>query len=146
MAGILYSNLMFGSAYAQLKTDWTEFEIIKGDSTFMINRSASIIWWILPECKKSIPLETTSKQSFKDNKTSSLKTSILSQKMQDTVKIGSRQIQLQQQFRFDLANDSATSLYVYNSIRGAWSPIAIKRNDACSTDTSCLQRMELPVC
>jgi len=101
-------------------------EIMNGDTAFMINKKAQKAWWIVGECRRSIPIEKLSKGNRK-------------------IRLGSRQIKLQQQFRFDLANDSI-SVSVFNSVRGGWSPVDVKRNDACQLEATCRSRMELPEC
>jgi len=115
-------------------------EVINGDTAFMINQKAQKAWWVVGECRRPISIEKHSKKNQKNPNNS-----MMSEKIINNVQLGSRQIRLQQQFRFDLAKDS-TSVSVYNSIRGGWSPIDVKRNDACQIDTTCRSRMELPEC
>lgn len=119
-------------------------EIIEGDTAFMINSSANKVWWVVGECRKPIPMENKSKGQAKE-KSKNLNKSMMSKKVISDVTLGSRQIRLQQQYRFDLANDS-TSVSIFNSVRGGWSSVQVKRNDACRLDTTCRSRMELPEC
>ncbi|MEP1230369.1 MAG: hypothetical protein ABJG88_06805 [Litorimonas sp.] len=119
-------------------------EVIEGDTAFMLNTKAQKAWWVVGECRRPIPIEKTSENlSGKTRKTSG--NSMMSEKIVKNVRLGSRQIRLQQQFRFDLASDS-TSVTVFNSVRGGWSPVDVKRNDACLLDATCRSRMELPEC
>ena len=69
----------------------------------------------------------------------------MSRPMVDDVKLGSRQIKLRQQFRFDLAS-TPPSVSIYNSVRSGWSPVPVQRIDACSSQPDCRARMELPEC
>ena len=115
-------------------------EVIEGETAFMINEKAQKAWWVVGECRRPIPIEKTSKENRKSSNNS-----MMSEKIINDVRLGSRQIRLQQQFRFDLANDSI-SVSVFNSVRGGWSPIDVKRNDACQLDATCRSRMELPEC
>jgi len=115
-------------------------EIIGGDTAFMVNKKAQKAWWVVGECRRPIPIEKSSKRNRKNSNNS-----MMSEKIVNDVRLGSRQIRLQQQFRFDLANDS-TSVSVFNSVRGGWSPVDVKRNDACQLESTCRSRMELPEC
>jgi len=115
-------------------------EVMAGDSAFLLNKKAQKAWWIVGECRRPIPIERSSKGNQKNSNNS-----MMSKKIINDVNLGSRQIRLQQQFRFDLASDS-TSISVFNSVRGGWTPIDVKRNDACQIDASCRSRMELPEC
>jgi len=115
-------------------------EVIEGETAFMINEKAQKAWWVVGECRRPIPIEKTSKENRKSSNNS-----MMSEKIINDVRLGSRQIRLQQQFRFDLANDSI-SVSVFNSVRGGWSPIDVKRNAACQLDAPCRSRMELPEC
>jgi len=119
-------------------------EIIEGDTAFMLNTKAQKAWWIVGECRRPIPIEKNSNKSL-GNPQKPSNNSMMSEKIVKNVRLGSRQIRLQQQFRFDLASDS-TSVSVFNSVRGGWSPVDVKRNDACQLDATCRSRMELPEC
>ncbi len=130
----------FAAATTKSSSPVVMFEVIEGDTAFMINQKAQKAWWIVEECRRPIPIEKPSKENQKNSNNS-----MMSKKIVNDVRLGSRQIRLQQQFRFDLANDS-TSVSVFNSVRGGWSPVDVKRNDACLLDTTCRSRMELPEC
>ena len=114
-------------------------EIIEGDTAFMVDEQAYKAWWIVGECRRPIPLEGETSQEKNSNKTMS------STVMSEDVTLGSRQIQLEQQFRFNLAKTPA-SVEVYNSMRGGWSSVPVQVNETCSATASCRARMELPEC
>jgi len=114
-------------------------EIIDGDTAFLVDETAQKAWWIVGECRRSIPIETSAKTSKTQN--NSLTSKIIS----DDVRIGSRQVTLQQQFRFNLAIRPA-SVDVYNSVRGVWSSIPVEVNQTCTVDAACRRRAELPEC
>ena len=128
------------AATAKSSSSVVMVEIMNGDTAFMINKKAQKAWWIVGECRRSIPIEKLSKGNRKTSNDS-----MMSERIVKNVRLGSRQIKLQQQFRFDLANDSI-SLSVFNSVRGGWSPVDVKRNDACQLEATCRSRMELPEC
>ena len=114
-------------------------EIIEGDTAFMVEKQAHKAWWIVGECRRPIPLEA--KSSSSKNSKKSMSSKIIS----EDVKLGSRHITLEQQFRFNLAITPA-SVEVYNSMRGGWSSVPVQVNATCSATATCRSRMELPEC
>lgn len=114
-------------------------EIIEGDTAFMIDEQAYKAWWVVGECRRPIPLETQASQGKNSNKSMSSKV------ISEDVKLGSRHIRLEQQFRFNLAKTPA-SVEVYNSMRGGWSSVPVQVIDTCSAIATCRSRMELPEC
>jgi len=114
-------------------------EIIEGDTAFMVDKQAHKAWWIVGECRRPIPLEAKSSSSKNSNKSMSSKV------ISEDVKLGSRHITLEQQFRFNLATPPA-SVEVYNSMRGGWSSVPVQVNATCSDTATCRSRMELPEC
>lgn len=120
--------------------DVVHLDVIGGDTAFIVNKQAQKAWWVTGECLRPIPIENRDKAE----KTGSI--SLLTSKMMsETVSLGSRQIRLQQQFRFDLATP-IPSVDVYSSVRGGWSPIPVQVTTTCSGNTTCRQRTELPEC
>lgn len=111
-------------------------DIPDGDTSFIVDKNNSMAWWVTGECKRPLPLET------KNNTKKHIFTSIKSSK---NVNMGSRQIKLTQQFRFNLAQSQET-VDVYSSVRGGWSSIAVEVNETCAQDQTCRARMELPEC
>ncbi|WP_409433988.1 hypothetical protein ACJ3XI_05655 [Litorimonas sp. RW-G-Af-16] len=129
-----------GSVLAGESSAKVMLEIVDGDTAFMIDKKAQKAWWIVGECRRPIPIErNTSQKGQSSNK------SMMSKKLVKDVRLGSRQISLEQQFRFNLANDPV-SVSVYNSVRGGWSPVLVQVNSTCTTDALCASRMELPEC
>jgi len=115
-------------------------EIIEGDTAFMVDEQAHKAWWIVGECRRPIPLE-----GKRSKRKKTLNNSMTSEVISNDVQLGSRQIRLEQQFRFNLANTPA-SVEVYNSMRGGWSSVPVQANSACLVSASCNARMELPEC
>lgn len=111
-------------------------EVIEGDTAFMIDEKAYKAWWVVGECRRPIPLEGKPKNSNK---------SMSSTVIAEDVTLGSRQIRLEQQFRFNLAKTPA-SVEVYNSMRGGWSSVPVQVDATCSATATCRSRMELPEC
>lgn len=109
-------------------------EIQEGDTAFWIDTKRDMAWWIVGECRRALPLETN--RPLND---------VMSRPLVDEVTLGSRQIRLQQQFRFDLASTPPT-ISVFNSVRSGWSPVPAKRIDACELLLDCRARTELPEC
>ena len=109
-------------------------EIIEGDTAFMVDKQAYKAWWVVGECRRPIPLEGK-------NSNKSMSSKVIS----EDVKLGSRHVRLEQQFRFNLAKTPA-SVEVYNSMRGGWSSVPVQVNATCSTTATCRSRMELPEC
>ena len=108
-------------------------EIHQQDSSFFVPNQKEV-WWVVGECRRDIPIEPTS--------TSNL---LMSRPIVEDVDLGSRQIRLRQQFRFDLAS-TPPAVSVFSSVRSGWSPVLVERIDACETQFDCRVRMELPEC
>lgn len=109
-------------------------EILEGDTAFLVNTQKKQAWWIVGECRRNIPIDPDSASEI-----------LMSRPMVEDVELGSRQIRLRQQFRFDLASTPPT-VSVFSSVRSGWSPVLVKRNDACQTQSDCRARTELPEC
>ena len=109
-------------------------EILDGDTAFLVEARTKRAWWVVGECRRNIPITAESTSQ-----------TLMSRPMVDDVELGSRQIRLRQQFRFDLASTPPT-VSVFSSVRSGWSPVLVKRNDACQTQSDCRARMELPEC
>ena len=109
-------------------------EILEGDTAFLIETKEKRAWWIVGECRREIPMDPSSTSE-----------TMMSRLIVDDVTLGSRQIELKQQFRFDLAS-TTPSVSVFNSVRSGWSPVPVQQNIACSAQLDCRARMELPEC
>lgn len=109
-------------------------EILDGDTAFLVETRKKRAWWIVGECRRKIPIDSSSTSE-----------TLMSRPMVDDVTLGSRQIKLRQQFRFDLAS-TPPSVSIYNSVRSGWSPVPVQRNSACSLQPDCHARTELPEC
>ena len=109
-------------------------EILDGDTAFLIDTKKQRAWWVVGECRRIIPLEASSSSE-----------KLMSRPMVEDVTLGSRQIKLRQQFRFNLAS-TPPSVTIFSSVRSGWSPVPVQRNDACTTQSDCRARMELPEC
>ncbi len=109
-------------------------EILDGDTAFLVETQEKRAWWIVGECRRNIPIDPNSESKI-----------LMSRSIIEDVELGSRQIRLRQQFRFDLASTPPT-VSVFSSVRSGWSPVPIKRNDACKLQSDCRARMELPEC
>jgi hypothetical protein len=106
-----------------------------GETAFVVDDKAGQAWWVLETCKRALPIENASKSQ----------TSLQSQLLRDQVELGSRQVELRQQFRFHMASVPA-SVEVYNSVRGGWSPVPVRVEPTCHQSAECRSRMELPEC
>ncbi len=132
--------LAFGLSVADATTSENEasgavmLEILEGDTAFLVETRNKRAWWIVGECRRDIPIDPSSTSEI-----------LMSRPMVEDVVLGSRQVQLRQQFRFDLASTPPT-VSVFSSVRSGWSPVLVKRNDACQTQFDCRARMELPEC
>ena len=109
-------------------------EILEGDTAFLVETRKQRAWWIVGECRREIPIDSSSSSEI-----------MMSRPMVEDVTLGSRQLKLRQQFRFDLAS-TPPSVSVYNSVRSGWSPVPVQRNLACTSQPDCRARMELPEC
>jgi len=132
--------LALGLSVAALATSENEafdtvmLEILEGDTAFLVEMKEKRVWWIVGECRRNIPIDASSSSE-----------TLMSRMIVEDVTLGSRQIKLRQQFRFDLAS-TPPSVSVFNSVRSGWSPVPVERNDACTLQPGCRARMELPEC
>lgn len=120
--------------------DVTHLDIIGGDTAFIVDKQANKAWWVKGECRALIPIENSEKSGKPP-----ISGRMTSKMMSETVSLGSRQIRLQQQFRFDLATP-IPSVDVYSSVRGGWSPVPVQVTTTCTVEMTCRQRTELPEC
>lgn len=118
-------------------------EIMGGETSFRVDEARNKAWWIVGGCQREIPMGKPS--SVKSQKNSNQSQPMLSKVISDDVRMGSRQIDLRQQFRFNMASTPVT-VDVYNSVRGGWSQVPVRVNDACKTDAYCRRLAELPEC
>lgn len=133
-------------AFSQVSaTEAVVLEIIDGETAFRVDEKTNKAWWIVGECQRPIPMEMSKLSSQSSDKKSNQSNVLLSKVISDDVRMGSRQIALRQQFRFNLANTSAT-VDVFNSVRGGWSQVPVRVIDACSTKPTCRALAELPEC
>ena len=109
-------------------------EILEGDTAFLVETQKQRVWWIVGECRREIPIDPSSSSQ-----------TLMSRPMVEDVTLGSRQIKLRQQFRFDLAS-TPPSVSVYSSVRSGWSPVPVQRNSTCTLQPDCRARIELPEC
>jgi len=114
--------------------DKVMLEILEGDTAFLVETKKKRVWWIVGECRREIPIDSSSSSE-----------KMMSRLIVEDVTLGSRQIKLRQQFRFNLASTPPT-VSVFNSVRSGWSPVPVERNTACTTQPDCRTRMELPKC
>lgn len=114
-------------------------EIVDGDTAFLVENEANKAWWIVGECRREIPMDESS--SSKEKSTNSMTSKVIS----NDVRMGSRQVELRQQFRFSMAS-TPVRVDVYNSVRGGWSQIDVKVNETCAIDAACRRLAELPEC
>ncbi len=138
---------MYAMSYAQssvsratTQSDKLVLDVVNGDTAFMIDQKAYEAWWIAGECKHALPLEVQSPKSSK-NQANTIASEVFSKKVQ----LGTRQIDLQQQFRFNMAT-TPISVDIYNSVRGGWSLVQVELVESCELDASCRRRMELDPC
>lgn len=111
---------------------WIEVE--GGNTAFEVDPERRTAYWVLDDCKRPIPLESSGKRGILQSTT-----------LQDRVELGSRQVELRQQFRFNLVADPAR-VEVYNSVRGGWAPVPVRVSPTCHPAAVCRERMELPEC
>lgn len=118
-------------------------EIIDGETAFRVDEKRNKAWWIVGECQRPIPMSDARNSSSKSQKNSN--NSMLSNVISNDVRLGSRQVELRQQFRFNMASTPVT-VDIYNSVRGGWSQVPVRVNDACMSDANCRRLAELPEC
>ncbi len=137
---ISWLGLIFGWNSALAATSKNEaqhavmLEILEGDTSLYIEPNKDMAWWIVGECRRALPLIADAPLN-----------NLMSRPIVEDVTLGSRQMEMRQQFRFDLASTPPT-LSVYSSVRSGWSPVPVKRVDACSQLPDCHARTELPEC
>ena len=120
-------------------TEVVMLEIVDGDTAFLVDSEANKAWWIVGECRREIPMDQSS--SSKEKSTNSMTSKVIS----NDVRMGSRQVELRQQFRFSMAS-TPVRVDVYNSVRGGWSQIDVTVNETCTIDATCRRLAELPEC
>ena len=120
-------------------TEAVMVEIVDGDTSFLVDEKANKAWWVVGECRKPIPMSNSS--SSKKKSTNSMTSKVIS----NDVRMGSRRVELRQQFRFSMAS-TPVRVDVYNSVRGGWSQIEVKVNETCAIDAACRRLAELPEC
>ena len=114
-------------------------EIVDGDTSFLVDEKKNKAWWVVGECRRHIPMANST--SSKKNSTNSMTSKVIS----NDVRMGSRQVELHQQFRFSMAS-TPVRVDVYNSVRGGWSQIDVRVNETCNADVACRRLAELPEC
>ena len=107
-------------------------EVEGGDTAFLLDSEAQTASWVLDDCRRPLTLEN---QTETDEMTAVLV---------DDVTLGARQVELRQQFRFNLA--APVSADIYNSVRGGWTPVPVQVDETCDQSAHCRARMELPLC
>lgn len=120
-------------------TEAVMVEIVDGDTSFLVDEKENKAWWIVGECRRAIPMHKVSSSKKKSNN------SMTSKVISNDVRMGSRQLELRQQFRFSMAS-TPVRVDVYNSVRGGWSQIDVRVNKTCMIDASCRRLAELPEC
>lgn len=120
-------------------TEAVMIEIVDGDTSFLVDEKINKAWWIVGECRRPIPMAKSS--SSKKKSTNSMTSKVIS----NDVRMGSRQVELRQQFRFSMAS-TPVRVDVYNSVRGGWSQIDVRVKKTCSIDVACRRLAELPEC
>jgi len=134
--GIWAALLSGGFAFAQpvfLQTDG-------GSTAFSVDRDASEAYWILDECRRKLPMQPQ-KMGTNPNTSTTMTSAII----RDDVVLGSRQVELRQQFRFHIGATEA-SVEVFNSVRGGWTPVPVRVDLTCTLSADCRERIELPEC
>ena len=109
-------------------------DIVGGETAFLVDADRGRAFWVLDECKRPIPIESSSKAGLE------------SAEMRDRVRLGARQVELRQRFRMRLAEPQGASVEVFNSVRGGWAPVPVEVNAGCDREPMCRARMELPEC
>jgi hypothetical protein len=115
-------------------------EIVDGETAFLVDKDKNSAWWIVGECRVPLPMDDMSKPSKKKSINS-----MTSKVIKNDVRLGSRQITLRQQYRFDLAS-APVRVDVFNSVRGGWSQVPVRVKETCMQDATCRRRAELPEC
>lgn len=125
-------------------TEAVMVEIVDGDTSFLVDEKVNKAWWVVGECRRPIPMDNSSgkKSTSSKKKTNN---SMISKVISNDVRMGSRQVELRQQFRFSMAS-TPVRVDVYNSVRGGWSQIDVRVNETCAIDVTCRRLAELPEC
>ena len=122
-------------------TEAVVLDIVDGETSFLVDEQAQKAWWIVGECRRPIPIQSSGLQSRKENPSNSMTSNVIS----NDVRLGSRQVELRQQFRFFMAS-TPVRVDVYNSVRGGWSQVPVRVNKTCNQDATCRRLAELPEC
>lgn len=138
---ILTAWLCAFAAFANGQGDTVFLEIADGDTAFLVDKKARAAWWIVGECRRPIPMPKKGQKSRSQNNQSMM----ISEVQSDSVQMGSRQVDLRQQFRFTL-DATSPSVEVYNSLRGGWASVPVREVTNCVDDAACRARMVLPEC
>ncbi len=117
-------------------TEAVVLDIVDGETSFLVDVKAQKAWWIVGQCRRPIPI-----QSSKKNLNNSMTSNVIS----NDVRLGSRQVELRQQFRFFMAS-TPVRVDVYSSVRGGWSQVPVRVNKTCKQDATCRRLAELPEC
>ena len=128
-------------------------EVIDGDTSFLVDKDANKVWWVVGQCLRPIPIESANTSTISQNSSpqdgavtgEKPTNSMMSKVISNDVRMGSRQLELQQQFRFSMAS-TPVRVDVYNSVRGGWSQIEVNVNETCTQDATCRRLAELPEC
>ena len=131
---VVVSTLWATTTMAEARPQYLEIE--GGDTAFVVDTQAAKAWWLVGDCKRTVPVEVSK----------STPTQISSRMIRKSVTLGARQVELRQQFRFTLGEGSAASVDVFNSVRGGWSPVPVRVDATCTEQVACRARMELPEC
>ena len=118
-------------------------QIVDGETAFVVDPEAREAWWVVGECRRPIPMAKPANSTTKQSSNS-----IQSEIISENVRIGVHHVTLRQQFRFSLGQSPSdiARVEVYNSLRGGWADVPVKRIDNCATDITCSRRMEAPEC
>ena len=140
LAGLL---ICAPAAYAgnKLSKSTVLLEIIDGDTAFVVDMNSNEAWWLVGQCKRALPMGS----SYKTQKNTM--NAMTSEIILERVRIGNRQVNLKQQFRFTRASHAGPySVEVFNSLRRGWSPVPVELKANCALDAPCRRRMEAPQC
>lgn len=122
-------------------------QIVDGETAFVVDPPKRKAWWVVGECRREIPIVDEKNHSKNPNQNSNIN-SIQSEIVSENVRIGVHRVNLRQQFRFSLGDGPSgfVRVEVYNSLRGGWADVPVKRVDNCALDMACLRRMDAPEC
>lgn len=131
------------SQTADHQTEMVVLDVANGATAFMIDKKAYEAWWVVGECRYELPLKSGNHKS--NDRQNSQVNSMISEVFSKNVRMGTRQVELRQQFRFNMATHPVT-LEVFNSVRGGWSLVPVRVNQTCTQDSTCRRRMESERC